>query len=87
MIIREMVEKHKKSIAHRLSNSSAMDRGRPMMAPSNIYYEMSEKTRGMLYGGIGAIHQLVDRMGLAEAIDRRPPVTFAAGLASPISEP
>jgi len=32
---------------------------------------MSEKTRGMLYGGIGAIHQLVEKIGLVEAIDRR----------------
>ena len=64
MIIRKMVEERKESIAKRLSNSSAADQGGPMLAPSNIHYEMSEKTRGMLYGGIGAIHQLVEKIGL-----------------------
>ena len=66
-----MVEERKESIAKRLSNSSAADQGGPMLAPSNIHYEMSEKTRGMLYVGIGAIHQLVEKIGLVEAIDRR----------------
>jgi hypothetical protein len=42
----------------------------PMLSAGNIHYEISTKTRGLACGGIGAIHALVQRLGLAEAIDR-----------------
>ncbi|MGE3809697.1 MAG: hypothetical protein AB7K24_33950 [Gemmataceae bacterium] len=34
-------------------------------------YEIRERTRGIGYGGIGAMQLLVGKLGLAEAIDRR----------------
>ncbi len=42
-----------------------------MFTASNIHYEISERDRGIAHGGIGAIHALAKRLGLAEAIDRR----------------
>ena len=45
--------------------------GSPTMAASNIHYEMAEKTQGMSYGGIGAIHQMVQSIGLVRELDRR----------------
>lgn len=40
-----------------------------MLRATGIHYEMAERTRGMTYGGIGAIHKLVCQVGLVDAID------------------
>lgn len=72
MIIRpQQLDDRKRRIQKRLANSSDADRGQPMIAPRNIQYEMSERTHGMCYGGVGAIHQLAEKIGLVDAIDRR----------------
>jgi hypothetical protein len=41
----------------------------PEFSASNIHYEVSERTSGISYGGIGAIHLLARRIGLIDAID------------------
>jgi hypothetical protein len=41
-----------------------------MFAAGNIQYEMAERSRGLNCAGIGAIHQVVRAVGLAEALDR-----------------
>jgi len=41
------------------------------MSASNIHFEMAERSRAVNYGGIGAIHLMGQRLGLAEEIDRR----------------
>ena len=43
----------------------------PMMKASNIHFEMAERGRALNYGGIGAIHLMGQRLGLAEEIDSR----------------
>ena len=42
-----------------------------MYRASNIHYELSERTRGIDTGGIGAMHRLARHTGLIEEIDRR----------------
>ncbi len=42
-----------------------------MFSGTNIYYEMAEKTQAMGCGGIGAIHLLVQKIGLVDALDRK----------------
>ena len=42
-----------------------------MFKASNIHYELSERTRGVGVGGIGAVHKLAWASGLVEAIDER----------------
>ncbi len=42
-----------------------------MMKASNIHFEMAERGRALNYGGIGAIHLMGQRLGLAEEIDSR----------------
>ncbi len=42
----------------------------PMFRATNIQYEVADRTVGTPYGGIGLIHQLVRRLGLADAIDQ-----------------
>jgi len=41
-----------------------------MLAARNIQYEVAERARGVACGGIGAMHLVALRTGLAEAIDR-----------------
>ena len=41
-----------------------------MFRASNIHYELSERTRGLGCGGIGAMHRLARKMGLIEELDR-----------------
>ncbi len=42
-----------------------------MLTARNIQYELSDRTRGLGAGGIGAIHLLARRTGLIEAIDEK----------------
>ena len=41
------------------------------MKASNIHFEMAERGRALNYAGIGAIHLMGQRLGLAEEIDSR----------------
>lgn len=41
-----------------------------MFRDRNIHYEVGDKTQGLHCGGLGAIHLLVQQLGLADAIDR-----------------
>jgi hypothetical protein len=43
----------------------------PMMSASNIHIEMADRSRATNYGGIGAIHLMGQRLGLAQEIDAR----------------
>src|SRR5881397_2397492 len=43
----------------------------PMFRGRNLHYEGSDRIRGLGAGGIGAMHLLVQRTGLAAAIDER----------------
>jgi hypothetical protein len=40
-----------------------------MMTASNIHYELADRTRATAHGGIGAIHLLVRKLGLDQAIN------------------
>src|SRR2546428_9991441 len=42
-----------------------------MFTASNIHYEIGDRSHGIAYGGIGAIHALARQIGLVDAIDNR----------------
>jgi hypothetical protein len=63
--------RRKRRIQKRLSKSDLRDCAKPMFTASNIQYELGERGRGIGYGGIGAIHLLVRKLGLADAINGR----------------
>lgn len=44
---------------------------RPILRAKNIHYEMAERTRAVNCGGIGAVHLMVNRLGLCDEIDSR----------------
>lgn len=70
---RKIIRNRKQRIARRLGRSIGFGH-RPMMETCNIHYEMGEKTQGMSYGGIGAIHQMVGRVGLPGDINKQVPL-------------
>ena len=43
--------------------------GRPEFTTETVIYEMADRTRAISAGGLGAIHQLVNHIGLREVID------------------
>ena len=42
---------------------------RPMFSPGKVHYEVGAYTDAMSYGGIGAVHRLVTKLGLPKRID------------------
>ncbi len=69
--IRKQIERRKREVARRLDKNVNRGCDRPIMTASNIHYEIADRTRATAAGGIGAMHLLVRKLGLAEAIDRR----------------
>lgn len=69
--IRKKLARRKKRIQKRLDKRNLHGCSKPMFTASNIRYEIGERGRGIGYGGIGAMHLLVRKLGVAEAIDRR----------------
>jgi hypothetical protein len=61
----------KRRIVRRLRKRAWEFRDRPMLAASNIHYELADRVAGLGSGGIGAMHLLARRTGLIEAIDDR----------------
>ena len=71
-IIRQQIELRQRRIADRLDKSNYPDdRLQPMMRGSTPQFELSGRMVGTAYGGIGLIHQFVNELGLAEAINSR----------------
>ena len=68
--IRQQIERRKREVARRLDKSDNRGCDRPAMTASNIHYEIADRTRATNAGGIGAMHLLVQKLGLAEAIDQ-----------------
>ena len=62
----------RKSKSHRrLDGASRADGGKPVIQASNIHYEVSGRTAAIAHGGIGAMHMLMNKVGLARRIDEK----------------
>jgi hypothetical protein len=61
----------KRRIARRLDKTDLGDCSQPMFTARNIHYEISDRSRGITHGGIGALHVLARQLGLIDAIDER----------------
>jgi DDE family transposase len=59
----------KRKIRRRLDQPVTAPSPQPVITASNIHYEVADKTKAIPCGGIGGIHLLVRKLGLAEAID------------------
>ena len=67
--IRKQIEQRKREIARRLDKNDNRGCDQPIMTASNIHYEIADRTRATVHGGIGAMQLLARRLGLAEMID------------------
>ena len=61
----------KRRIQRRLDKSKLPHCQHPQFAARNIHYELGARCHGLSCGGIGAIHLLVQRLGLPDVINRR----------------
>ena len=62
--------KDKQNLEKRLERKRYEDQPEPMFQGTTIHYEISDRTRAIGYGGIGAIHMLANRLGLDSAINK-----------------
>jgi len=68
----KILRNRKQRIARRLDPERPWsNQPEPMMAASNIHYEMAEKGRAINCGGLGAVHLMVKKLGLPKEIDQR----------------
>jgi len=65
----KILRNRKRRIERRLAPRAWKAQPEPMMRGSNLHYELSHKTCATSYGGLGAIHMMVQRLGLVEEID------------------
>jgi len=66
----KILRNRKRRIERRLGPMNWEDQARPMLKASNIHYEMAPRVQGINCGGIGAMHLLVQRLGLVEDLDQ-----------------
>ena len=68
----KILRHRKRRIRRRLDPGRAWsDQAEPIIKASNIHYEMAEKARAVNCGSIGAIHLMVNKLGLRQEIDSR----------------
>lgn len=75
-ITRQRLENRKRRIERRLERRSRRQAkkrraGGPVMNTNGIKYEISDKSQGIAYGGIGLMQRLANQTGLVEAIDSK----------------
>jgi len=72
---RKILRNRKARIERRLDPTKRWsDQPAPMLTASPIHYEMGDKAEAITCGGLGAIHQMVRKIGLIDEIDRRLPL-------------
>ena len=67
---RKILRNRKNRITRRLAPKAWEDQPQPMLQASNIHYEMAPRIQGMNCGGIGAMHLMVQRLGLVKDINQ-----------------
>ena len=65
----KILRNRKRRIERRLAPRNWKEQAEPMMRGSNMHYEMGDKTGAVGCGGLGAIHAMVQRLGLVKEID------------------
>jgi len=68
--IRRRIATRKRKIEDQLAAAVVPNFGKPVLRGAAIRYELAERIQGISCGGIGAMQQLVKKVGLAEQIDR-----------------
>lgn len=66
----QKLKNSKQRIAYRLRDRNWTEQAEPMIRAMNIHYEVSDRFQAIPAGGIGAIHKMVQSLGLVKALDR-----------------
>ena len=64
------MRKRERRIRYRLRDREWEDQADPMFKARNIQYEIADRDKAFNAGGIGAIHRLVQKVGLIKRINR-----------------
>ena len=67
--VHRQLNRRKRRILRRIENKPGVEGHQPMMAASNIHYEIAEKVRAISPGGLGAIHIMAQKLGLVRDIN------------------
>lgn len=67
--IAKIVRQRKLKIQKRLAKTSLPEHLGPMLNPGSIEYDVADRNRGMVYGGIGAVQLLIKQLELDKAIN------------------
>lgn len=65
------VERRQEEIDRRLDPSWQPETARPVFSGASIAYEISDRVKAITCGGLGLVIQLVEHLGLAEALNKR----------------
>lgn len=68
--IRRLLASGKRQIEQRQQRAVRRNGAGPVLAASNIRYEMASKTKAIRDGGLGLIHRLARKLGLPQRIDK-----------------
>src|ERR1035437_1324570 len=68
---RRKLRERRQRVLDRIENCPGPERDQPMMAASNIHYELADRVQGLAAGGIGAMLLLAQRTGLIRDIDAK----------------
>jgi len=66
---RKILRNRKARIERRLAPRNWSEQPQPMLRGGNLHYEIAERTGAVGCGGLGAMHMLVQRLGLVKEID------------------
>ena len=67
----KILRNRKRRIERRLAPRHWQEQQEPMMRATNIHYELSGKITATSYGGMGALHTMVQTLGLVEEINEK----------------
>ncbi len=67
--VRRKIVTEKRRIERRLENAVAVNDGGPVLSATNIQYDLADKTKAIAHGGIGGVHRLVNKLGVATRIN------------------
>ena len=66
----KILRNRKQRIERRLAPKNWEAQAHPMLKASNIHYEMAARVQGINCGGIGAMHLMMQRLGLVNDLDQ-----------------
>jgi hypothetical protein len=67
--VRRKIQAEKRRIEERLERAVKVNESGPVLGATNIHYELADKTKAIAHGGIGAVHRLANKLGLATRIN------------------